>query len=69
MKVTKSLRKEDIARKWFCVDAEGLVLGRLASKVADLLRGTNKVFYTPHLDCGDHVIVTNIDKIVLTGKK
>ncbi len=59
----------DIDRKWYVVDAEGLVLGRLASQVANILRGKNKPIYTPNVDTGDYVIIINADKIVLTGKK
>ena len=59
----------DIDRKWYVVDAEGMVLGRLASQVAAILRGKNKPIYTPHVDTGDHVIIINASKIVLTGKK
>ena len=59
----------DINRKWYVVDAEGLVLGRLASQVANILRGKNKPIYTPNVDTGDYVIIINADKIVLTGKK
>ncbi len=55
--------------KWYVVDAEGMVLGRLASKVATILRGKNKPTYTPNVDMGDYVIVINTDKVVLTGKK
>jgi len=62
-------RAETIQRKWFLIDAEGMVLGRLATQVAHLLRGKHKPEYTPHIDSGDHVIVINADKIVLTGKK
>lgn len=60
---------ESIERKWFVVDAEGQTLGRLATQVATVLRGKHKPIYTPFLDCGDHVIVINADKIVLSGKK
>lgn len=60
---------ESIERKWFVVDAEGQTLGRLATRVATVLRGKHKPTYTPFLDCGDHVIVINADKIVLSGKK
>lgn len=56
-------------RKWFLVDATDMVLGRLASQVAAILRGKHKPTFTPHVDCGDHVIVVNCDKIRLTGKK
>ncbi|OEG71651.1 50S ribosomal protein L13 [Candidatus Endomicrobiellum trichonymphae] len=64
------LPKQDaIGRKWHLMDADGKVLGRLAVKIAELLRGKNKVFYTNHIDCGDFVVITNASKIVLTGKK
>jgi large subunit ribosomal protein L13 len=59
----------DIDRKWYVVDAEGMVLGRLASEVANILRGKNKPIYTPNMDTGDYVIIVNADKVVLTGKK
>lgn len=59
----------NVDRKWYVVDAAGKPVGRVAAKVADLLRGKGKVTYTPHVDCGDHVIVINCDKAVLTGKK
>ena len=59
----------DFDRKWYVVDAEGVVLGRLASQVAAILRGKNKPIYTPHVDTGDFVIIVNADKVVLTGKK
>ena len=60
---------DKIDRKWYVVDAEGCTLGRLASEVAHVLRGKNKPIYTPHVDCGDYVIVVNADKIKVTGKK
>ncbi|MCR5610242.1 MAG: 50S ribosomal protein L13 [Clostridiales bacterium] len=60
---------ETVEHKWYLVDAEGMVLGRLASQVAAILRGKHKPIYTPHVDCGDHVIIINADKVVLTGKK
>lgn len=60
---------DKIDRKWYVVDAEGCTLGRLASEVANVLRGKNKPIYTPHVDCGDYVIVVNVDKIKVTGKK
>ncbi len=66
---TYSAKAADIDRKWFVVDAEGLVLGRLAVVVADRLRGKHKPIYTPHVDTGDNVIVVNADKIALTGRK
>jgi large subunit ribosomal protein L13 len=59
----------DISRKWYIVDAAGKPLGRVASQVATVLRGKHKPEYTPHVDTGDHVIVINCDKIVLTGRK
>ena len=62
-------KSADITRKWYVVDAEGLVLGRLASQVANILRGKNKPIYTPNVDTGDYVIIINADKVVLTGKK
>ena len=61
--------KDSIERKWLVIDAEGMVLGRLATEVAKLLRGKHKPTYTPFLDTGDNVIVINVDKLVLTGKK
>ena len=59
----------DIERKWYVVDAEGQVFGRLASQVASILRGKNKPYYTPNVDTGDYVIIVNAAKLVLTGKK
>ncbi|MBQ3235063.1 MAG: 50S ribosomal protein L13 [Clostridia bacterium] len=58
-----------VERKWYVVDASGMALGRLASQVAAVLRGKNKPTFTPNVDCGDHVIVINTDKVILTGKK
>lgn len=60
---------QTVERKWYVVDAEDLVMGRLASQVASILRGKNKPTFTPHVDCGDYVIVVNASKIKLTGKK
>ena len=60
---------QTVERKWYVVDAAGLTLGRLATRVASVLRGKNKPTYTPNVDCGDFVIVINTDKVVLTGKK
>ena len=60
---------QTVERKWYVVDAEGMVLGRLASQVANILRGKHKPIYTPHVDTGDYVIVVNADKIIQTGKK
>jgi large subunit ribosomal protein L13 len=62
-------KAQDVQRKWYVVDAEGVVLGRLASQVATILRGQNKPIFTPHVDTGDYVIILNADKVVLTGKK
>ena len=62
-------KKETVERKWYVVDAEGQTLGRLATKVATVLRGKHKPTYTPHVDCGDYVIVINAEKVVLTGNK
>ncbi len=62
-------KKETVQPKWYLIDAEGQVLGRLAVKVANIIRGRNKASYTPHVDTGDFVIVINASKIVLTGKK
>lgn len=66
---TYMAKAQDIERKWYVVDASGMVLGRLASQVANILRGKNKPIYTPHVDTGDHVIIVNASKVVLTGKK
>ena len=62
-------KKETVDRKWYVIDAEGETLGRLASKAATVLRGKHKPTYTPHIDCGDYVIVVNASKIELTGNK
>lgn len=62
-------KAETMERKWYVVDAEGMVLGRLASQVAAILRGKHKPIFTPHVDCGDHVIIINADKVVMTGRK
>ena len=62
-------KKENIERNWYVIDAEGQTLGRLATKAAHILRGKHKVTYTPHVDCGDYVIVINAEKAVLTGNK
>ena len=59
----------EVEHKWYVVDAEGKTLGRLASEVASVLRGKNKPIYTPHVDCGDNVIIINAEKINVTGKK
>ena len=66
---TYMAKAETVERKWYVIDAEGVVLGRLATKVAAVLRGKHKPTFTPNIDCGDFVIVINTDKVVLTGKK
>ncbi|MDA9817856.1 50S ribosomal protein L13 [Flavobacteriaceae bacterium] len=66
---TYSAKPSDITRKWFIIDAENLVLGRVSVIVANILRGKHKAIFTPHMDCGDNVIVINAEKIALTGKK
>ena len=66
---TYSAKPGDIERRWFVIDAEGVVLGRLASIVATRLRGKHKPMYTPHMDCGDHIVIINADKVQLTGNK
>jgi len=66
---TKSANKETVNKEWLLIDAEGQTLGRLATQVAVLLRGKHKTNYTPHVDCGDNVVVINAEKIVFTGNK
>ena len=68
-KYTYFAKKSDNDRKWCVVDASGMVLGRLASEVAARLRGKHKPLFTPHVDCGDFIIVINADKVLLTGRK
>ncbi len=69
LKTTVSLKPADVNKEWVLIDAEGLVLGRLAVVIAQRLRGKHKPQFTPHVDCGDNVIVVNADKVVLTGNK
>lgn len=69
MMKTYTPKKEEIEKKWYLVDASGLVLGRLATKIATILRGKDKPLFTPHLDLGDFVVVINAEKVRLTGKK
>lgn len=69
MKDTYMQKKQEITRNWYVIDAEGKTLGRLATKVAHILRGKHKPTFTPHVDCGDFVIVVNASKINLTGNK
>jgi large subunit ribosomal protein L13 len=66
---TKSLNKTSVEKNWIVVDAESQVLGRMASEVAKMIRGKHKASFTPHVDCGDNVIVINADKVRLTGNK
>jgi len=66
---TLSAKAADVDKKWILIDAEGLVVGRLAALIATRLRGKHKAIYTPHVDCGDNIIVVNADKVVLTGNK
>ena len=66
---TASLKPAEVTKKWIHIDAEGVVVGRLATFIANRLRGKHRGDYTPHVDCGDYVIVTNVDKVVFTGKK
>lgn len=66
---TYMAKPEEIKREWFVVDAAGKTLGRLASEIAKILRGKHKPYYTPHLDCGDYVVVINAEKVKVTGKK
>ena len=69
MKNTYMQKKETVERNWYVIDAEGINLGRLATRVADVLRGKHKPTFTPHIDCGDFVIVVNASKVNLTGNK
>jgi len=66
---TFSAKKEDVSHKWLLVDAKGKILGRLSSEIAKILRGKNKVIFTPHVDCGDFVIVINAAQLKFTGNK
>ena len=66
---THSLKPSEIDKKWLLIDADGLVLGRLAALIAGRLRGKHKPTYTPHMDCGDHIVVINAEKVHVTGNK
>ena len=66
---TYSAKPSEVQKKWLLIDAEGVVLGRLASEIARLLRGKHKTMFTPHIDTGDHVVVINAEKVRLTGRK
>jgi large subunit ribosomal protein L13 len=68
-KTTKSVRPQDVVRRWYVVDAQDKVLGRLATRIATVLRGKHQPHFTPHVDTGDFVIVVNAEKVKLTGKK
>ena len=69
MKTTKSVKPHEVEKKWHIIDADGLVVGRAASIIANILRGKHKPSFTPHIDCGDNVVVINADKVRFTGKK
>jgi len=68
-KTTRSIKPAEVEKKWHIIDAENLVVGRVAAIIANHLRGKHKPSYTPHVDCGDHVVVINADKVKFTGKK
>ena len=67
--ITQSVKANDVSKNWLLVDAEGALLGRMASKVAKIIRGKHKTNYTPHVDCGDNVVIINADKVKLSGNK
>ena len=69
MKTTISAKPSTIKHDWYLIDATDMIVGRLASQIATILRGKNKTSYTPHMDCGDYVVVINADKVAFTGKK
>ena len=69
MKTTKSVKPAEVEKKWHLIDADGLVVGRVATIIANILRGKTKPSFTPHVDCGDNVIVINADKVRFTGNK
>lgn len=66
---TYSAKPSEVERKWYVIDADGVVLGRLASTVANILRGKHKTIFTPHIDTGDYVVIVNAEKVKLTGRK
>ncbi len=66
---TKSAKAQDIERKWYLVDASNKTLGRISTQIASILRGKHRPYYTPHVDCGDYVIIINAEKVRVTGKK
>jgi len=69
MTTTVSVKPAQVERNWLLIDAEGVILGRLAAYVADRLRGKHKPYFTPHVDCGDNIVIVNVEKVVLTGRK
>jgi large subunit ribosomal protein L13 len=69
MKTTKSVKPTEVEKKWHLIDADGLVVGRVATIIANILRGKHKPSFTPHVDCGDNVIIINADKVRFTGRK
>jgi large subunit ribosomal protein L13 len=69
VKTTVSAKEQDVQRDWYVVDAQGETLGRLATRVATILRGKHKPIYTPHVDCGDYVVILNAEKVHTTGQK
>ena len=69
MKTTKSAKPREVEKKWHVIDGEDLVVGRAATIIANILRGKHKASYTPHVDCGDHVVVINAGKVKFTGRK
>jgi len=68
-RMTRSIKPAEVEKKWHIIDADGLVVGRLAAMVANILRGKHKASFTPHVDCGDHVVIINADKVRFTGNK
>ena len=69
MKNSYMQKKEEVVRNWYVIDAEGISLGRLAAKAANVLQGKHKPTYTPHVDCGDYIVIVNAEKVNLTGNK
>ncbi len=69
MKFTKMIKPEEVQREWHVIDAEGKTFGRIVTEIASLLRGKHKPYYTPHVDCGDYVVVINASKVKVTGAK
>jgi large subunit ribosomal protein L13 len=69
MRTTKSIKPTEVEKKWHLIDADGLVVGRVASIIANILRGKHKPSFTPHVDCGDNVVIINADKVRFTGRK